>query len=287
MTTPKVSIGMPVYNGEPFIKEALDSLLTQTFTDFELIISDNASTDGTEAICREYAAKDKRIRYIRQTENRGATANFQFVLDEAVGEYFMWAAHDDRWTKDYLLNATNTLTDKSISFCFPTFKLRSIHLHLTKYFDNCKIFKFIESMDRRERVLSFMALHHHSHKCNIVYSLFRTDFLRSAHQMQSINNDGALGAVILGLGRGKMVKDAYFIKRYRKLWPGALSFLYAWFYKDRSKEFDLAKSVAIANMQVLFPEYIKEIKLIFDLYKPYSHGTYYQILEIENKLCNS
>ncbi|MCT7961886.1 glycosyltransferase family 2 protein [Laspinema sp. D1] len=286
MTTPKVSIGMPVYNGEPFIREALDSLLAQTFTDFELIISDNASTDGTEAICQEYAAKDKRIRYIRQTENRGAAANFQFVLDEAVGEYFMWAAHDDTWTKDYLLNATNTLTDRSISFCFPTFKLRSIHLHLTKYFDHCKIFKFIESMDRRERVLSFMALHHHSHKCNIVYSLFRTDFLRYAHQMQAINNDGALGAVILGLGRGKMVKNAYFIKRYRKLWPGALSFLYAWFYKDRSKEFDLAKSVAIANMQVLFPEYIKEIKLIVDLYKPYSHGSYYRILGLENKFSN-
>jgi len=94
---PQVSIGMPVYNGEPFIREALDSLLAQTFTDFELIISDNASTDGTEAICREYAVKDDRIRYVRQAENRGALANFQFVLDEAVGEYFMWAAADDVW----------------------------------------------------------------------------------------------------------------------------------------------------------------------------------------------
>jgi len=93
---PLVSIGMPVYNGAKFIREALDSLLAQTFTDFELIISDNASTDETEAICREYAAKDARIRYIRQPENRGALANFQFVLDEAVGEYFMWAAADDR-----------------------------------------------------------------------------------------------------------------------------------------------------------------------------------------------
>lgn len=92
---PQVSIGMPVYNGAKFIHEALDSLLLQTFTDFELIISDNASTDETEVICREYAAKDERIRYVRQVENLGATANFQFVLDEAVGEYFMWAAHDD------------------------------------------------------------------------------------------------------------------------------------------------------------------------------------------------
>ncbi|MDO9318880.1 MAG: glycosyltransferase [Gammaproteobacteria bacterium] len=93
---PKVSIGMPVYNGEKFIREALDSLLTQTFTDFELIISDNASTDRTEAICREYAERDQRIRYLRQIKNFGPDANFKCVLNEAIGMYFMWAAHDDR-----------------------------------------------------------------------------------------------------------------------------------------------------------------------------------------------
>ncbi len=95
MHIPTVSIGMPVYNGEKHIREALDSVLSQTFADFELIISDNASTDQTEAICRDYAKKDRRIRYVRQAENRGVAANFQFVLDEAVGEYFKWLAHDD------------------------------------------------------------------------------------------------------------------------------------------------------------------------------------------------
>jgi len=94
---PRVSIGMPVYNGEKFICKALDSLLSQTFSDFELIISDNASTDNTEALCLEYAACDSRIRYVRQEENQGPLANFQYVLDEAVGEYFMWAACDDYW----------------------------------------------------------------------------------------------------------------------------------------------------------------------------------------------
>jgi len=101
-TSPKVSIGMPVYNGEPFIRKALDSLLAQTFTDIELIISDNGSTDGTEAICREYAACDARIRYVRQPENRGMSFNFLFVLDEARGEYFMWAAADDVWDVKYI-----------------------------------------------------------------------------------------------------------------------------------------------------------------------------------------
>ena len=99
---PQVSIGMPVFNGEKFICEALDSLLAQTFTDFELIISDNASTDGTEAICGEYAAKDSRIRYVRQAENLGPAANFKYVLDVAVGEYFMWAAADDLWAPNFI-----------------------------------------------------------------------------------------------------------------------------------------------------------------------------------------
>lgn len=99
---PHVSIGMPVHNGEKYIREALDSLLSQTFTNFELIISDNASTDGTEAICHEYAVKDTRIRYIRQATNLAATANFKFVLDGAVGEYFMWAAADDVWDKNWI-----------------------------------------------------------------------------------------------------------------------------------------------------------------------------------------
>lgn len=100
--SPQVSIGMPVYNGEPFIREALDSLLAQTFTDFELIISDNGSTDATEAICKEYAAKDERIRYVRHRKNRGGSANFWFVLNEAVAKYFMWAAADDRWDHEWI-----------------------------------------------------------------------------------------------------------------------------------------------------------------------------------------
>lgn len=95
---PAVSIGMPVYNGEKYIIEALQSLLAQSFFDFELIISDNCSNDSTESICREFAAVDSRICYIRQVENKGALANFLFVANEARGAYFMWAACDDRWS---------------------------------------------------------------------------------------------------------------------------------------------------------------------------------------------
>lgn len=93
--TPKLSIGLPVYNGEKFISQILDNLLSQTFADFELMISDNNSTDKTSEICMKYAEKDDRIRYMRQKENLGATKNFHFVLQQAKSPYFMWASADD------------------------------------------------------------------------------------------------------------------------------------------------------------------------------------------------
>ena len=98
----RVTIGMPVYNGAATIRAALDSLLAQTVTDFALVISDNGSTDGTEAICREYVARDKRVSYVRQASNLGATMNFRFVLMQAATPYFMWAAADDLWSPRFI-----------------------------------------------------------------------------------------------------------------------------------------------------------------------------------------
>jgi len=108
----KVSIGMPVYNGGKTLRTAFDSLLSQTFTDFELIISDNASTDETKNICLEFEKKDKRIQYIRQKENKGAAYNFKFVLDKSRGEYFMWAAADDYWFPDFIKENLQNLQKK-------------------------------------------------------------------------------------------------------------------------------------------------------------------------------
>ena len=99
---PSISIGMPVYNGERYIRQALESLLAQDFEDFELIISDNASTDGTQEICREYALRDSRIRYYRNQTNMGMVWNFNRVFELATAEYFMWAAHDDYRAPQYI-----------------------------------------------------------------------------------------------------------------------------------------------------------------------------------------
>ena len=93
---------MPVYNEAAFVEQAVVSLLGQTFADFELIISDNASTDGTQSVCEKCAEGDKRVRYYRQPANTGPMNNFKFVLGEARGEYFMWASGDDRWSPLFL-----------------------------------------------------------------------------------------------------------------------------------------------------------------------------------------
>lgn len=99
---PVVSIGLPVFNGADFLSEALDSILAQELGDFELIISDNASTDGTAEICSEYAARDSRISYTRQSENLGAAKNYNFVFQAASAKYFKWAAHDDLLKPQFL-----------------------------------------------------------------------------------------------------------------------------------------------------------------------------------------
>lgn len=108
-TPPRLTIGLPVYNGEEFLGEALDALLGQTYEDFELIISDNASEDGTEEIAREYAQQDSRIRYLRQQRNIGATPNHNILLDQARGELFKWASHDDLYGRELLARCVDAL----------------------------------------------------------------------------------------------------------------------------------------------------------------------------------
>lgn len=117
---PRVSIGMPVYNGERHLEEAIDSIVAQTFGDFELIISDNASSDRTEEICRNYAARDPRIRYERQNRNLGAAANFNTVFRMARAPYFKWMAHDDLLAPTYLEYCVAVLDQEpECVLCFP------------------------------------------------------------------------------------------------------------------------------------------------------------------------
>ena len=99
---PKITLGLLVYNGERYLGQTIDSLLSQTYGDFELLVSDNASTDGTEDICRSYAAQDRRISYVRQRENVGAMGNFNYLASRATTDYFKWCAADDLIAPSFL-----------------------------------------------------------------------------------------------------------------------------------------------------------------------------------------
>ena len=113
MTPPRVAIGLVVYNGQRHLAAAIESLLSQTMEDFVLDISDNASTDQTEEICRSYAAADSRVRYVRQEENHGPTWNHNFVAQASPDiELFKWCADDDVYEPTYLERCVAELDER-------------------------------------------------------------------------------------------------------------------------------------------------------------------------------
>lgn len=272
----KVTVGLLVFNGAREIRDCLDSLLRQSFRDFELIISDNCSEDATELICRKYASLDDRIRYIRHPLNRGGVANCEFLLKEAAGEYFMWAAHDDIWSKNYLEEAITLLEDQSYDFVFPRFELSSIELKIHSK-RNMNIFNFVGDEDVDTRVISFLNLHTSSHKCNIVYSFFRTQFLRKVFKIQNQSNDGLFGMVVLKFGRGKVFQNALFSKRYRKFWPGSMDWIRKLIPNKSIDRFNEFKKRGEAEAISLFPEYEQQIKAANSNFSPYIYKAGYQI----------
>lgn len=171
--TPQVSIGLPVYNAGNYLKEALDSILAQTFTDFELIISDNASTDATEKICRDYASQDKRIRYIRNEKNLGGAANFNRVFELASGRYFKWVAHDDRIDREFLWKCVKVLDeDPAVGLCISKANRINEYGVIEGTYDfDIKIDSFLP----HERFHGLICIRHN---CIAVYGLMRAGILR-------------------------------------------------------------------------------------------------------------
>jgi glycosyltransferase involved in cell wall biosynthesis len=117
---PPLTIGLPVYNAEKYVAQALDSLMDQTYGDFKIIISDNASTDRTPEICNEYVRRDKRILYSRNAANIGASPNFNRVFALSESPYFKWATADDYWAPTMLEKCLNVVaSDPTVALCYP------------------------------------------------------------------------------------------------------------------------------------------------------------------------
>lgn len=121
---PLVTVGIPVYNGERYLREAVDAILAQTFDDFELILSDNASTDSTATICKEYAQHDPRVRYFHQPSNIGAPRNYSFLVGCARGRYFKWSSASDTCEPTMLERCVEVLDrDPSVVLCYGATRL--------------------------------------------------------------------------------------------------------------------------------------------------------------------
>jgi glycosyltransferase involved in cell wall biosynthesis len=119
LSLPKVTIGIPVYNGERYLARTIESILGQSFVDFELIIADNASTDGTQALCERFVAQDARVKYVRHVVNIGAPRNWNCLVHLAKGEYFKWASANDYVVSTMLARCVEAMShDPGIVLCY-------------------------------------------------------------------------------------------------------------------------------------------------------------------------
>lgn len=232
--SPCVSVGLAVYNGENYIREAIDSILNQTFKDFELIISDNASTDRTAEICQAYAAKDSRIRYSRVDRNRGAAWNQSRVMELAQGKYFMLQAHDDLRAINYLEKTVAVLeADPDVVLCHSwTRKIddrsefledhysgqiastatglkRQIQRLATPFIGDGKM--RLDSTSAHVRFRSMVCTYNY---CYQIFGLMRTSALRKTELWGNYNHaDNVLLSHLILMGRFHEVPENLFLSR--------------------------------------------------------------------------
>jgi len=208
---PRVSIGLAVYNGENFLAKAIESILAQTFTNFELILSDNASTDGTEAICRSYAARDQRIRYHRNPENIGGANNENQTFRMARGEYFRWAAHDDVCAPELIAKCVAVLdADPSVILCY------------TMLTEINEVGEELRTISQKKGISEkayerFRDLASRDHNCEATYGVIRASVLRKTRLEQNYtDSDRTLLCELALHGKFYEIAEPLFFKRYHQ-----------------------------------------------------------------------
>jgi len=209
-TPPMVTIGVPLFNAELYLPSALDSLLSQTFERFEIVISDNGSSDGTESICRRYAALDGRIQYFRHDINRGAAWNHNFLIAQARGRYFRWHHYDDLCEPRHLEQCVAALTSNpSAVLAYPRTTLIDGSGHVTaQYADRLALSE--DSPHARLRHLL-----HNVYLCNAVLGLMRLDALqRTALHGAYVSADHVLLAELAMQGPWVEIPEPLFLRRF-------------------------------------------------------------------------
>lgn len=205
----KVTIGLPVYNGDDYLVDAIESLLNQTYRNFELIIADNGSTDGTEQICTSYAATDQRIHYMRSEENRGATWNYNRLVPLAQGQYFRWAAHDDLCESTHLEACVDVLENNpDVVLAFPQTVLIDADGEPIEFYPNRLNLIAPQPHVRLRQLLRGPGL------CSPVFGLIRLDVLKRTTLIESYaDSDRVLLAQLALRGRFLEVQQPLFLRR--------------------------------------------------------------------------
>ena len=254
-TPPKVSIGLPVYNGERYLAETIQSLRDQVFSDFEIIICDNASTDGTVEICRRYLSLDKRIRYYRNSKNLGAAFNFNRTFKLASGKYFKWAAHDDLLAPDFLLKCVEIL-DKDLTMVLCHSDVQFIDGDGNHIPNECVLLRKTGSLDPHVR---FAEITNMNHWCLDIFGLIRSATLNQTPLIASYVGSDRNTLVMLGLlGRFYRIPEPLFFTRdheERSVRKIPLNYRAAWF--DPTKE----NRIAFPHWRI-FCEYIKSLNRV-------------------------
>jgi glycosyltransferase involved in cell wall biosynthesis len=168
-----VSIGLPVYNGETYLAEALGSIARQTYPNLEIIISDNGSADATEVICRQHAALDPRVSYFKNAVNRGSVWNFNAVFERARGEYFKWWAYDDLCEPTYVAKCVDVLErDPTVCLCFARTTIIDEHgRRVQDYDDQMDLRSFLPELRFRQM------LFRRAKQCNAQFGVIRASVL--------------------------------------------------------------------------------------------------------------
>ena len=207
---PKVSIGVPVYNGERYLGAALEAIARQTFSDFDVIICDNASTDGTAAIARAFVQRDERFRFHRNEENLGAARNFNRTFELATGEYFKWAAADDLIAPDYLEKTVPVLdADPDVALCYT--KVLVIDDDSWVVGEHLVELQHTASSSPSQRFGEFIR---HSPTCFQVFGQFRADVLARTPLIAShVGSDKTLIAEISLRGKVVYLPEPLFFSR--------------------------------------------------------------------------
>ncbi|WP_247600675.1 glycosyltransferase family 2 protein [Cellulomonas hominis] len=208
--TPRATVGVPVYNGETYLRQALDSVRAQDEADIEIVISDNGSTDGTEEICRGAAAADDRIRYIRHPKNQGGAWNFNFLVDQARAPYFTWAAADDVRHPAFVRRCLEHFAASSpatVLVCPRTQVIDATGAVTEDLRDRTLVVDEREPHLRMRHVLRARAAH-------FVYGLHRVDALRSTRGIRrNVCNDFVLLTELACRGPFGLVPEQLFLQR--------------------------------------------------------------------------